>query len=483
MSWQPGYGGQPGPSGQYGPSGQPKNGFPGQPGSYGPAGQPGFAAPGAQPGGPYPAQPSQPWGQTASPYPSGPQYAAAGPQPGRKRMRAPLIVAIVIGGLLIAIVATVLGIRFITASRIRGMEFHPQGPASFWLDERYVDGYHTWSFTGMVLGVSPDRNVVAVDRQVEIDGMTTYQLAGLDVMTGEPVWESEVDLLCEHTSYHDGGLYCIDQTDYQNAKLVQVDLATGAQTVFYEAPFPISSARIVGLVNGEIVMAVSEEAGTRLLSFPGDSDITWQTVVEMRGDCVLLGGTHVGCASNEEFTVVDAVTGAITLPITELDTAGYAELMWATDGYVITDARVTMNDEQNQAYDFSGQPLEVIENARTPLIPNDYDGFYYPLADMSLKNYIYVVDAQGKAVMEGGGKFWPAGVQVGERYTLSPEAVSASGQVVLVNGDEGYQLYTRDGELVAGFDGLETFDLQVEEGLIIGDILAEPQLVYAPGPG
>lgn len=352
---------------------------------------------------------------------------------------------------------------------------HPSGPQSAWLDDRYANGFQSWEADGIALGVSADRSSILMNT---VSAPGTW---GADLLTGAEKWR-DAELQCGYDSVYDGIAYCTKDTD-TGSDLMSVDISTGATTTFYQAPFVVGDLEPIGVVDGNVIIAVMEGEGTRVLSFPGDSEITWQEVVPGGGfyRCHLVSG-HVACDSSGGYIVYDAATGTPTVPLTELNTSDVDQVYWASDGYWVSSITdISLDPEPLPFYDLNGTEVGTAESPGTPSFPTDRHDVFYTLEDAQADDTVLAVDAQGNvvaSVLGTGSQLHPSGAELAGFVNAS----SADGAVVLFDDGTTWWLYDNEGNQIADL-GIQSasYNAQILHGVVVAaDPLTDTVTVYAP---
>lgn len=505
MSWQPGDpqpdpsgrnpqpnqpGGQPGqfpPPAQGGRSGQrqptgaawqgaPQGQF--QQGQFPPPGQ--YAPPGQFPSGPnqVPSGANQFRAGQPGQYPPNAQYGTG--QPPKKRSKVGLVIGIIVGVILLALLAAFFIFRnLIGGNSAKDLTFHPTGSAQVWLDSRYEQGFHTWQLPAESyhVGLSEDRQTLAILTWEWVNGGRSYHLLGLDLQTGQERWRTD-NVDCDVASAVDGISYCRNLTQ-AGTDFMAVDLKTGATTPFYSLPGLYAELTALALFDGNLIASTRASGGTRVLSFSMDGDIAWQSIVAEGSECDLLGAS-LGCASSDSFTVLDASTGEVRVPATSYDSQADT-VQWFTDGYAVTSNAITFESIKVPIRDFTGAEVAQAD-PQIPLFPGRHQGFYYPISDVVRPGHVYTVDQTGSVVSEFYGKgitLRPSGKEF-EVSEFTVDAVSADGNLLLVNRSNSLFIYNRAGDELHDV-GVGSWDVQLNDGILLSSLSGDPTTVYAPG--
>lgn len=382
-----------------------------------------------------------------------------------------------VGALVLAVVAGLLVPRLLAGSA----RLQPQGPSSAWLDPRYANGISEWTSEALPVGVSADRNVLAVSELAE-RRLTNSDLVGLDVSTGTELWRVEA-ADCGSDGVQDGVAWCTRQTETGD-DLLRIELDSGAEQVVYWAPFRIRGLAALGNHGDQMILQAyyDHESGDLLnlvFALPGDGSITWQTVVAGLQDCALVGG-HVACSSIVGFTAVDASTGEPTVNQIWPTEGTLRTFKLAVDGFVVDQIDVSASQSSTIAYGYAGQPVGEWEY-EVGLVPADAAGVHYLLDDQKRMAEISAVDAEGRTVaywLADGTKL-AGGAKLGDRQVA---AVAADGSVVLVTeADLGQPaLYLADGTLVTEIESAGRM-VGPFQGVLIGlGELGEPVKIFGP---
>lgn len=488
--WQPQPGGQPQYPGTPQGPGYPQPGYPQQ------APQPGYPQqpyPGQQPAS-YPQQPGYPGQPQQMPQPGYPQQPQQGyqpgyappprpgyqPQPGAPmppagnagKSKAPLIIGIVAGVLVLA-VAAFFAVRFIGGggSDTKNLVYTVNAPDSAWLDDRYVNGVTTWETQGELLGMSTDRAVLLVTGAAG----SMAGVSGLDLITGAMIWEKP-DVECELESVLDGIAYC-SRLGETSLDLMQIDIASGAETVFYPATFQVYGLTPVGVVDGQVIATASETDGLRVLRFVGDGDIVWQTTVPGYGKC-RLHNEFVICEDGNGFTILDAATGEPTVDRVNYEIGN--SVAWLSDGYYLTEPGVSLDEVTYDVHDYHGAVIGQVTDPQVPRMPSADQGVYYSMADAAQSAWrVDAVNASGAVVTESGDEgltFTASGKSLTDWATA--EAVSRDGTLVAVDLD-GLKLYDAQGNVLHDF-GFAKYDGQITDGIVHAWTGTYTTMVYAP---
>lgn len=398
-------------------------------------------------------------------------------QPANKPRPGPWLIAGVVGALVLAVVVGLALPRLLSADQL-----HPQGPASAWLDERYANGVSSWTTESLPVGVSTDRNIVAVTETAE-RRLTREDLVGLDVFSGTERWRVEA-ADCSLDSVRDGIAWCTRSTETGD-DVLRIDLNTGTEQAVYWAPFRVSSLRAVGTFDEQIILQTRyvDESGDWMwlvLALPGDGSIAWQTVVPEFQECELVD-VQVVCEGLMGFTALDASTGEPTVSQIYPTEGVLRTVDLALDGFVVTEISVSEFERTTVAYDYDGNSLGDWDHEVT-VLPSDVDGIYYPLDDQKRMGEILTVDAEGRPVAfvrPGGGVKLASGVEWDDKYVAG---AAADGSVLFVTDEElGHPaIYLADGTLVAEIDSAAR-TLGPFRGLLIGfGGTYEPVMVVVP---
>lgn len=280
------------------------------------------------------------------------------------------------------------------------------------------------------------------------------QTVGIDIKTGEVLW-TLTDVYCYYVDQsRDGEAVCAARGTH----LVQIDIATGTETVLYSDPavnIP-DTFGLLAVVDGKHIITYSTQGGTTVATLAGNSQVAWLEIIPATVDCFENSG-RILCSSMRGYAAFDAATGASIVPFSTYQ-GKENNVTWGTDGFIVGPDNYIEDDEVGRMFDYEGNKIaDVKDDPREPAFPSNYQGATYPLDALQTKGNPTIVDGEGRVVLEQVSNAWdntttwqPSGNAL-ENWRLLPQSTTKDGSVVALSTTGGqYTFYDRDGNELYG---------------------------------